>query len=209
MLTCRRCGKQTVQQNYGPPTCSLCKKENRRIVAARYARTPKRKETRRIYAQQEYVKQIKIRYSKTDKGKEILKRVRLKYSMSLHGKATIDAYRQREKSDPILQMKKRQRRERYRNSEKGRAEMRRYDAERRGAVSKIPNSLTSSEWIEIMRAHCYRCHYCQRRTKLTLDHVIPLSRGGTHTKENIVPACQSCNSKKHTAIIPITELFRR
>ena len=32
--------------------------------------------------------------------------------------------------------------------------------------------------------------------RLTQDHVIPLSKGGQHIKENIVPACPSCNSKK-------------
>ncbi|MDB4875733.1 MAG: hypothetical protein JWM41_2179 [Gemmatimonadetes bacterium] len=29
-----------------------------------------------------------------------------------------------------------------------------------------------------------------------MDHVIPISRGGSHTRENVVPACRSCNSKK-------------
>ena len=39
--------------------------------------------------------------------------------------------------------------------------------------------------------HKNRCYYCGKRRKLTLDHVIPLSKGGLHVKENIVPACQS------------------
>ncbi|MCK4464389.1 MAG: HNH endonuclease [Bacteroidales bacterium] len=34
----------------------------------------------------------------------------------------------------------------------------------------------------------------------TKDHVIPISKGGDNTKENIVPACQSCNSKKFNKI---------
>lgn len=32
---------------------------------------------------------------------------------------------------------------------------------------------------------------------LTMDHVVPLTRGGWHDPINVVPACQSCNSKKH------------
>ncbi len=44
-----------------------------------------------------------------------------------------------------------------------------------------------------------RCHYCGRVFKpaeLTMDHVVPLIRGGKSTKGNIVPACKECNSKK-------------
>jgi 5-methylcytosine-specific restriction endonuclease McrA len=43
------------------------------------------------------------------------------------------------------------------------------------------------------------CYYCGRRvpaSELTMDHKIPLSRGGTSDKSNIVPACKECNNKK-------------
>lgn len=43
----------------------------------------------------------------------------------------------------------------------------------------------------------YRCQYCSRHLrKLTLDHVIPRSRGGPHSWENVVSACSHCNHKK-------------
>lgn len=45
------------------------------------------------------------------------------------------------------------------------------------------------------------CHYCGRNVgpeNLTLDHIIPISRGGTSTKGNCVPACKDCNSKKQS-----------
>jgi 5-methylcytosine-specific restriction endonuclease McrA len=45
------------------------------------------------------------------------------------------------------------------------------------------------------------CHYCGERfapQSLTMDHVVPLVRGGRSTKGNVVPSCKSCNSdKKH------------
>jgi 5-methylcytosine-specific restriction endonuclease McrA len=43
------------------------------------------------------------------------------------------------------------------------------------------------------------CHYCGKSFKpkdLTMDHVVPLSRGGKSTKGNIVPCCKECNNKK-------------
>lgn len=44
-----------------------------------------------------------------------------------------------------------------------------------------------------------RCHICGRKPDeklLTLDHLIPLARGGTHTAENLAVACLSCNCGK-------------
>ena len=43
------------------------------------------------------------------------------------------------------------------------------------------------------------CYYCRQkvgRKHLTMDHVVPLSRGGKSKKGNIVPACKECNNKK-------------
>ncbi len=47
------------------------------------------------------------------------------------------------------------------------------------------------------------CHYCGARAGprgLTMDHVIPLIRGGKSTRGNIVPACKECNSKKKSLL---------
>ncbi len=45
------------------------------------------------------------------------------------------------------------------------------------------------------------CHYCGRKVgikNLTMDHVIPLSRGGRSTKGNLVPCCKQCNTAKQS-----------
>ena len=44
-----------------------------------------------------------------------------------------------------------------------------------------------------------RCYYCDKKVKqaeLTMDHVVPISRGGKSKKGNIVPACKACDNKK-------------
>lgn len=43
------------------------------------------------------------------------------------------------------------------------------------------------------------CHYCGERfdpADLSMDHVVPIIRGGKSTRGNVVPACKGCNSKK-------------
>ena len=43
------------------------------------------------------------------------------------------------------------------------------------------------------------CHYCGGRfdsADLTLDHIVPIARGGKSTKSNAVPSCKQCNSTK-------------
>ncbi|MBE7437693.1 MAG: HNH endonuclease [Spirochaetales bacterium] len=43
------------------------------------------------------------------------------------------------------------------------------------------------------------CHYCGgtfRPSELTMDHKIPLGRGGASTRENLVPCCKKCNTEK-------------
>lgn len=42
----------------------------------------------------------------------------------------------------------------------------------------------------------WTCQYCGSKTTLTIDHVVPRSRGGRSTWENVVLACQCCNSQK-------------
>ena len=58
--------------------------------------------------------------------------------------------------------------------------------------------LRQSQW---WKRRCAKgiCHYCGRPTPpadLTMDHVVPLVRGGQSTKGNLVPACKDCNNRK-------------
>ncbi len=58
--------------------------------------------------------------------------------------------------------------------------------------------LRKTEWWKRRRAKGV-CHYCGKETpagELTMDHIVPLSRGGRSTKGNVCPACKECNTKK-------------
>jgi len=49
---------------------------------------------------------------------------------------------------------------------------------------------------EVLRRDHYSCQYCASTKNLTLDHVIPRSKGGKHRWDNVVIACERCNSRK-------------
>lgn len=68
---------------------------------------------------------------------------------------------------------------------------------RRARENHVAATLTSNEWNEIKEYFNNKCAYCGTETNLTQDHFVPVSKGGAYTKENIVPACISCNCSKN------------
>lgn len=42
------------------------------------------------------------------------------------------------------------------------------------------------------------CAYCQRNPATTMDHIVPVAKGGQSVRGNLLPACGSCNSRKYT-----------
>ena len=93
----------------------------------------------------------------------------------------------------------------WRKTEKGKSYKQRNDTKRRTKFKEIFNTLTSQEWLDILKEYDYKCAYCgcefNEDILSTRDHIIPISKGGHNIKENIVPACQSCNSKKHDKLL--------
>jgi 5-methylcytosine-specific restriction endonuclease McrA len=70
-------------------------------------------------------------------------------------------------------------------------------ANRRSALkNKLISSFTTTDWEQTKAFFNFKCAYCGRKTKLTQDHLIPLSKNGNYCFGNIVPACQRCNSSK-------------
>jgi 5-methylcytosine-specific restriction endonuclease McrA len=57
---------------------------------------------------------------------------------------------------------------------------------------------------EVLGRDGHRCQYCGSNKRLTLDHVIPKSKGGPHTWDNVVTACEPCNLKKGNRMLQET-----
>jgi hypothetical protein len=74
----------------------------------------------------------------------------------------------------------------------------------RAQVYGVPGILLPVDVLRIYNSGLWCCVYCGRRCQcspgepnnMTLDHVVPLSRGGTNDRWNIVPACPECNQAK-------------
>ena len=63
-------------------------------------------------------------------------------------------------------------------------------------------NIPQSEIESLLNLNDYKCFYCKiivkRGINLHLDHKIPLSRGGSHSIDNLVPSCKTCNLQKGT-----------
>lgn len=80
---------------------------------------------------------------------------------------------------------------------------------RRAQLAEVANTLTTAQWDEIKLRFGNRCAYCQKKRKLTRDHITPISDKGPNAANNIAPACVSCNSKKHKGppLVPVQPLL--
>ena len=60
--------------------------------------------------------------------------------------------------------------------------------------------LKKSRWWQnlIQKTECYYCRVALVREQVTMDHVVPISRGGRSVPGNLVPACKSCNEQKRS-----------
>lgn len=74
---------------------------------------------------------------------------------------------------------------------------------RRALKKGAEGSHTLGNWQTLKAQYNLVCPSCKRsepRIKLTEDHIVPLSKGGSDNIENIQPLCLSCNSRKHVRI---------
>ena len=157
------------------PECRYCQHEDSKIAKpVRKARDAKKKAELKTYCAQYH----------SDHREAILVR-QARNRVKNHAKLLIDMKTYRTNNPDIMREGARRRR-----------------AREAGAPV---NDLSPAQWQEIQVAQKHRCYYCQKRCKgkLTQDHILAISKGGSHTVHNVIAACLSCNSKKSANSAPV------
>jgi len=181
MGICKKCSNVSCQERYHSPEGQAKAREYGKI----YRQSPNGKEA---------LKRGIKKYYQTPHGKEMARFEQKKYKESEHGK------QKRAEYEKTLEV--RQRRSAWKKTEAGKLSIANYNHRRRINKNQSDYRLTQKDWDEILECYNHSCAYCKTpNITLTIEHVIPLSRGGTHTKDNLIPACTHCNYSKQDKLI--------
>lgn len=176
---------------------STCKKCCDKYTSVR-SKKPEIIEWRKSYHKTNKSKMAQRRYHQSEKGKAALKRTAQKHPKSAEAKEKKRLWWQSE----IGKAKKKIWAKKHANTPKGREGIIRRGHKRK-ALMKNNFTLTADEWKQIKRQFKYRCAYCGEKKPLTRDCIIPISKGGSYTKLNVIPACIHCNCSKKDKILPL------
>jgi len=150
-----------------------CKNPTKKIIDKRYQQTPNAKEKARRRANKFY-------WAHKD-NPEFQEKVRQIYE------------RYYEKNYDSLRLRNNTATSKYGKTEKGKRGAKQYKYYLRNNKSGKIN------WGEVekkLKALNYKCQICGTKENITIDHIIPLSKGGTNEINNLQPLCKSCNSRK-------------
>lgn len=121
-------------------------------------------------------------------------------------------------SDPMFRAKRdewdRRRYQRLKNDpgehEKRKIRGRWFAHVRRARIRRHANPLriSQTDWEALCERYGHKCLACGATDKLVADHIVPISRNGTNTIDNIQPLCRSCNAKKYANTVDYRPLIQ-
>jgi 5-methylcytosine-specific restriction endonuclease McrA len=174
MKTCTKCGVEK------------CLEEFRKVTRLAFGRDCYCKECRRQIARDWTAANIEKERARNAKYKAAnAEQVRERSRLHMRAKRAVDPEAEREYT------------RRYREQNPDRAVV--WDQRKRAKRKAAPGvGINKDEWKAIKDKYKNHCVYCMKPFKrLTMDHVVPLAKGGEHSPDNIVPACKPCNNSKH------------
>lgn len=219
MVFCKRCLKSNFEvdfnwipkKKYNKSIMDTFCKECRKAYKNEWARINGR-ECQKRYREKEstkkYIREFMREWRKTEKGKVCSERNNR--NPSEKRKESIRRWRKTDKG--IAYAKKchtsieaKEYYKKWIKTEKGKTYMKFKNARHRArkySPCVISISFTKDQWRELLEIFNHKCAYCGKDISIrpTMDHIIPLAKGGFHIKENIVPVCLSCNGKKQDNI---------
>lgn len=175
-------------------TCKQCRNEKR---VEKYHSIPEYREKRKAYSRQ-YARDNKewntehVKEWAKKNHEHVIERAK-RYWHERVDKIKYNARRslkrrERYKTDPIFRAKRKK---------DGHHAAKIYKARMRG----IEGTYSQKEWKELCDKYDNRCLCCGKKKPLTVDHVVPLSKGGSNSIDNIQCLCLECNCSKGTKTI--------
>lgn len=204
---CSKCGEvKEVSQFVKDPqkkdglysSCKICYKKHYKNTVEKY------KPTREKYKVENRDKILAHKHKKYDENRDTLLE-KLKEYHRTH-KESEGKYREKNK----LYLLQKAKEWTIKNKDRVNARMRKWRADHKDKVSVQKNNrrarekrgrITNEEWAQVLEKYGNKCLCCGRSApdvRITMDHVLPLDKGGMNTIDNVQPLCKSCNSKKHT-----------
>lgn len=137
-------------------------------------------------------KKARNKYATDEDLKEKSKQYQKEYRKN--NKDKINAYH-RKYYTTVGREKHNETKRRWSKTPKGKLKEQRSSYKRRSILKEVGNH-TVEEWNNIVKLHSNKCALCKEEKKLTKDHIIPLSKGGVNTIDNLQPLCRGCNARK-------------
>jgi len=190
--------KRRYKANHKNETASYQKqyrRNNKSTIATKHKQYDKTHETARTKYNQQYYQnnRVKIREQQRQNYQDT-KDIRAEYDRQ-YRKANVDKVREqyrRYRSEHKLEYQEYMRLYNKAHPEKHVE----YNRRRRAWLAGSDGNFTEEEFKLLCKAFDNKCVYCHQELPLTPDHIVPLSKGGGNSIENITPACLSCNCRK-------------
>jgi 5-methylcytosine-specific restriction endonuclease McrA len=180
------------------PRCKACAAErNKKYRANNSEKLKLYKQQYHIKNRDEICKKLKERYYKYHETAMLQSK---KYREEHREELRIKAINYRIENAEIIKTKQRE----YNKTPKGKLNDSRHGHKRRCLSKQTPCTLTLIQWEKIIESQGNKCAICGKRfcksRPPTKDHIIPLSKGGGLTFENVQALCKSCNSSKQNKL---------
>jgi 5-methylcytosine-specific restriction endonuclease McrA len=192
-MICGICKKEFEPHHFNQKyCCDECKKEAIRQTKVRYKKTEKGIASEMRWRNSEQKKITDKRYRQSEKGRKKAVELQKRYL-----EKNPEARERKRKRDSLYRSEGRYKKSelrasaKYRKTEKGKFNRRKQKYMRR-ALGKI-----DADYLKkLLEGNiCYYCG-CEIKGKKTIDHKIPVIKGGTNDNENLVLSCVHCNTQK-------------